>query len=71
MALSKTAAKELLSRQLVQQLAKDPNQLSRLITSLNEEAVDMDDSLSIQRKKMRQTPNSKSRSQESVVDGIC
>jgi hypothetical protein len=43
MAFSKTAAKELLSRQLAQQLAKDPNQLTRLIASLKEEAVDMDD----------------------------
>jgi len=37
MAFSKAAAKELLSRQL----AKDPSQLGRLITSLQEDPVEM------------------------------
>ena len=41
MAFSKAAAKELLSRQLAQQLAKDPSQLGRLITSLQEDPVEM------------------------------
>ena len=41
MAFSKAAAKELLSRQLAQQLAKDPSQLGRLITSLQEDPVEV------------------------------
>jgi len=41
MAFSKAAAKELLSRQLAQQLAKDPSHLGRLITSLQEDPVEV------------------------------